>query len=477
MTAESQPWSNRFRPCCLADVAGNQSAIYQLRSWMRSWEKGPPDQRAAFLFGPPGVGKTCSVVAIANDLNYDLLEVNASDYRTKKRLEGLVGRASLQTLTITGRRRMILFDEMEGVSGVEDRGGISSIASIIKESRVPVVLVATSTGEKWEDKFRPLVALSFLIEFHPVPFGDMIRRLQDCVKELGISVDMDALELLADRSEGDLRSTLNDLEAVARGKTRVTLEDVESLSDRDRKDYTPDALMKLFSAKSLRDARRIVSSTHIGYDDLYDWIYENLPIVLDDSSDLAKGMEALARADIHQSRAKSTQEYRLLKYMFNEMTGGVALSKTRSEGAGVIKQARAKIATLGFPPGAFTVTETAEGVEIKPVRYLGQDWRRVNSVFRGMGAQWVRGGGRWLLPYFRPPQLIWRYRRTWHSRRRLRSVAARVAERCHISSKEAVSEVIPLIRVMFQGDKAMAEDISSWLELEKKEADWLKREA
>ena len=473
MTAEDQPWTHRFRPSCQAEVVGNERAMSQLRTWIRSWEKGVPKERAVFLHGPPGVGKTSCVVAIANDLGLDLLEVNASDFRTKKRLEELVGRASLQTVTITGKRRMILFDELEGVSGQQDRGGITSIRNIIKETRIPIILIATSPGERWQDKFRPLVDVSTLIEFTPVPFGAMVRRLRECARELGITVDEEVLEYLADRSRGDLRSTLNDLEAVSRGKERVTIQDVEGLGARDRKDYTPDALNKMFSAKTLWEARRVISSAHIEYDTLFDWIYENLPVVLDSPRDLARGMEALSRADIHQTRAQRTQAYRLLKYMFNEMTGGVALSKLYSTGAGLLSQVREKTATLGFPPGAFTVTETREGIEVKPVRYLGNDWRRANNGLREVGAQWVRGGNAWLVPYFRPPQLVWRYRRTYQSRRRRNEVAAKVAERCHVSSREAVAEVIPLVKVMV-GDPAMADDLTGWLELDDKQSKWLR---
>jgi len=474
MTAENQPWTHRFRPSCQAEVVGNERALSQLRTWIRSWEKGIPKERAAFLHGPPGVGKTSCVVAIANDMDIDLLEVNASDFRTKKRLEGLVGRASLQTVTITGKRRMILFDELEGVSGQQDRGGITSIRDIIKETMIPIVLIATSPGEKWQDKFRPLVDVSTLIEFSPVPFGAMVRRLRECATELGISVDEEVLEYLADRSQGDLRSTLNDLEAISRGKETITIKDVEGLGMRDRKDYTPDALNKMFSAKSLREARRVISSTHIDYDTLFDWIYENLPVVLESPRDLARGMEALSRADIHQTRAQRTQAYRLLKYMFNEMTGGVALSRLYSTGTGLLSQVREKTATLGFPPGAFTVTETKAGIEVKPVKYLGNEWRRVNNGLREVGAQWVRGGNAWLIPYFRPPQLVWRYRRTYQSRRRRDEVAAKVAERCHVSSKEAVAEVIPLVKVMVGGDAVMADEITGWLDLDDKQSKWLK---
>ncbi len=232
--------------------------------------------------------------------------------------------------------------------------------------------------------------------------------------------------------------------------------------------------MKMFSAKTLWDARRIISSAHIPYDDLFDWIYENLPLVLDDPSDLAEGMNALARADIHQSRARRTQNYRLIKYMFNEMTGGVALSRRNSGGVGLLKMARIKVAELGFAPHEFTIVESPDGVRIKPNRYLKDDWRRVNGAFRSMGARWVRGGGCWNLPYFRSPQLVWRYRRTYHSRRRRRSIAGRVAEKCHISTKEAVAEVIPLLKVIYEEDPSMAEDVSRWLDLGDKEAEWMK---
>jgi len=405
----SQPWSSLFRPCTLKEIAGNEKAIKQLQVWLKSWEGGAPKQRAAFLYGPPGVGKTCTVTALAADQGYELIEVNASDRRTKKRLNALIGRSIHQRDTITGKRRMVLFDELEGVS---EHGGVRAIASIIKEAEVPIVLIATSIGERWEDKFRPLKDISLHIKYTAVPFSQSLARLKVIVGELEIHVDEDVLEMLANRSRGDLRSTINDLEAIARGRTRITMAEASVLTDRDRNDYTPDALMKLFSAKTLSDARKVISSVHIPYVDLFNWIYENLPLVLNDTSDLAEGIDALSRADIHKTRARRTQDYRLIKYMFDEMTGGVALARRSSEG-------------------------------VDP-------------------------------PYFRSPQLVWRYRRTWHSRRCRKSIAKRIAERCHISTREVVAEVIPLLKVIYEEDPSMAEGISRWLDLEDKEVKWMR---
>jgi hypothetical protein len=58
-------------------------------------------------------------------------------------------------------------------------------------------------------------------------------------------------------------------------------------------------------------------------------------------------------------------------------------------------------------------------------------------------------------------------------RRRLRSVSERVAETCHVSKRESVSEVIYLLKFMYKEDSEMAQDLSYWLEFDEKESDWL----
>lgn len=473
MGAESQPWSSRFRPKRVAEVSGNREAILELRRWLQSWEKGIPRERAAFLHGPPGVGKTASVQALAAEMGFDLLEVNASDYRTRTRMEELVGRAATQSLTVFGRRRLILFDEMEGVSGREDLGGIAAIADIIKNTRSPIVLIATSVGEENEEKFRPLRDKALIIEYKPVPFLEVYGRLASIAKEMKVEASEEALEALAMRAEGDVRSAVNDLESLAWGKGKVTVGDVESLGRRDRQEYTPDVIRAIFSSRNLREARRAVSQSYVGHEGLFDWIYENLPLILDDPGDLDEGLEALARADVYDHRARSSN-YRLQNYMFTMMSGGVSFARRRSEGLGLRRQILATAARLGYPQNAFTFHETADGLLVRPVRYLGDDWRRVNEALRGLGASWVRGGNGWSIPYIRPPQLKWRYIRTYQSRQRLRSVSEKVAARCRVSRKEAVSDVIPLMRVMFKGSGEMGDGIAGWLDLEDDEAAWLR---
>jgi len=472
-----QPWTERFRPRTLSEVVGNDEAKVRFLEWLRSWEDGIPDKRAALLYGPPGVGKTSLVAAAAKDLGYDLLEVNASDYRTAKRLREVLGRASTQQVTVTGRRRLILIDELEGLSSREDRGGVEAILELIRETRAPIVLVATvytALSGAWERKLRELRRLSLPIELKPIPVVEVVERLREIASKVGVEVEEGALEELAIRSEGDLRTAINDLEAVARGRRRVTLKDLEALGLRDRQLYAEEALRRLFAAKSLMEAKDAVSSTQLNYDDLIDWIYENLPYIFDDPGELSEALEALARADIHRARAERFQAYRLLKYMFDELAGGVALSLERSRGLFTVVERHLR--AMDIPLNLLKLEERPEGVSITPPRYLGSEtWRRVNMAVRTLGGSWIRGERRWIIGYMRPPRVALRYWWSKDRRRILKSISSKAASKMHLSTSRAVRDVIPILRVIFQSDREMAEGIAKWLELSRDEAEWLSK--
>ncbi len=472
-----QPWTERFRPRTLSEVVGNEEAKGRFLEWLKSWEGGIPEKRAALLYGPPGVGKTSLVVAAANDLGYDLLEVNASDYRTARRLKEILGRASTQQVTVTGRRRLILIDELEGLSGREDRGGVEAILELIRETRAPIVLVATvytALREAWEKKLRELTRLSLPIELKSIPVVEVVERLREIASRVGVEVEEEALEELAIRSEGDLRTAINDLEAVARGRKHITLQDLEALGLRDRQLYAEEALRRLFTAKTLQEARGIISSTQLNYDELIEWIYENLPYILDDPKELAEALDALARADIHRARAERSQAYRLLKYMFDELAGGIALSLERSQG--LLRVVERHLKAMGIPLSLFNLEERPEGVSIAPVKYLGgETWRRVNIAVRALGGSWDREERRWIVGYLRPPRIALRYWWSREKRRILRSISSKAAVKMHLSTSRAIRDVIPILKVIFQSDAEMAKGIAEWMELDGDEIKWLSK--
>jgi replication factor C large subunit len=459
----NQPWTSLYHPKKREDFIGNHLAVEAIEKWLNRWKKKPPKKRAIFLYGPPGIGKTSIVQVLARELDWDLVEINASDTRNRSSLEEVLGKAIKQNVTIFGQRRLILLDEMDGLSGSNDRGGIAFIARAIDESNSPMILVANTVKENMESKFSSILRKVTSIEFKSLTFQESYEALEEIAKDQGIEVHPDVLDSIAMKTEGDLRSAIVDLETISKGKIVVNPSDIDVLNKRDRQDLTPNILNKIFSATSLWEARQTIRQSMISYDDLYDWIYENLPIVVDDPYERVEALGVLSRADIHQKRAR-TYDYRLLKYMFDLMTGGVAFCRNKSEGTGYKDQLSMAVRSVGIPPSKLSIRETQEGVMIKPTSWLGKDiWGKLNNNLRELGAKWIYGKNVWILPYYKEPQLKWRYIKTYHSRRRMNSVTSQIAYHCHTSTKKVRNDILPLLSFMIQNSEEMFYDTEGWM--------------
>jgi DNA polymerase III delta prime subunit len=126
--SDRRPLVERLRPSSLSDVIGNARAVSQLRNWAERWSQAAtsPRFRAAVLSGPPGVGKTSAALALAQDMRWTVIEMNASDARNEAAIEQVATRASLtQTLGDSGvyraakdgGRSLILLDEADCLTG------------------------------------------------------------------------------------------------------------------------------------------------------------------------------------------------------------------------------------------------------------------------------------------------------------------------------------------------------------------------
>ncbi|MFQ5887734.1 MAG: AAA family ATPase, partial [Candidatus Hydrothermarchaeales archaeon] len=109
-------WSEEFRPQKILDVVGNPKAVNALMGWIEGWKEGKVNKNAILFYGPPGTGKTACAYSLANELNFDKIELNASDTRTKDVINRIVGSASSSgTLDIEKTRKVIIVDEIDGL--------------------------------------------------------------------------------------------------------------------------------------------------------------------------------------------------------------------------------------------------------------------------------------------------------------------------------------------------------------------------
>ena len=400
-------WTVKHKPSSLSEVVGNAEAIQKLSKWVNSWETGIPKKRAVFLYGPPGVGKTVSVEALANDSGMELVERNASDYRTAEAVEKFAGLAS-QYGTLHGRSRLILLDEMDGITGRADRGGVRAVIKILKEARSPVVLVANSA---YDPRFSTLRKYCLLIEFKKPTVLQVVKHLKRVCGREGIAADDQVLKFIADRSGRDVRSAVNDLQALAQGRKRLVHEDVSWLAARDRKEVIFTVLRTIFYSGDTWEAKKALDAANVDADMLFEWIYENVPRHFTDPRDLARAMDALSSADVYRGRIRSTQNWSLLKYVYDFMTGGVAMARERSKPGGWIP--------FRFP---------------ERIRIMGQT--------KGLRAKQS-------------------------------SIGMRIRRRCHISSVRATREVLPYLRIIFESNAEMAAGLTRWLDLDEDMVEYL----
>ncbi|RXA20203.1 replication factor C large subunit [Methanosarcina sp. MSH10X1] len=320
-------WAEKYRPQTLKEIVGNKKAVQDLRTWAEEWLSGIPERRAVILQGPAGVGKTSTAHALARDLGWEVIELNASDQRTAGVIEKVAGSAASMN-TFFGGKRLIILDEADNLHGTADRGGMRAIAGIIKSTLQPIVLIANDVYG-----LTPTIRnLCLEIKFGSVQSRSMVPALKKVCESEEISCSLDAIQQIAENAGGDLRSAINDLQAAASGRKVLEAEDI-STSGRDVKENIFKAMQRIFKSTDCKKALEAARGLDESPEDLVHWIDENLPVQYAskdrDLGDIRTGFGYLSKADLYLGRVKKRQNYGMWRYASMLMVCGAAISKTK----------------------------------------------------------------------------------------------------------------------------------------------------
>lgn len=316
-------WVEKYRPKKISDVVGNELAKTKFIDWLKKKNRR---KKAVLLYGPAGVGKTALVNAASNQFNFTIIEMNASDTRTEKTINKVGKPATsfiaLDRFSSESKGNILFLDEVDGVFGQQDRGGIKAIINIVKESLIPVVMAANDTDQK---KLRPLKKVCQLIRFHQVRIPLIITTLQKICAAENIEAEFEALERIAQNSQGDMRSAINDLQSTSEGKEVLTLQDTMLLRTRNKDIGMYETLRGVFSAESVGEAAIMLSRSNVNYDDFLLSISDNLPFRYPESADLATAYDMVSKADVFRGRV-GTENWHLLRYFFNLLAEATTVS-------------------------------------------------------------------------------------------------------------------------------------------------------
>ncbi|MFC5971847.1 replication factor C large subunit [Halomarina salina] len=316
-------WTETYRPTTLAEVRGNDKARDALHQWAKSWDD---HRQAVILHGSPGVGKTSAAHALANDMGWPTIELNASDQRTKDDIEKYAGGAAMnQSLSGSGRQ-LIILDEADNIHGNADRGGSGAITRLVKEAEQPMVLIAN----EFYDMSNGLRNACEDIEFRDVSARSIVPVLRDICRKQDVKYETDALEAIAEANSGDLRGAVKDLQATAEGCDQIKKEDVTA-GGRDKTEGIFQLLDAVLKEQDAEGALKFSYDVDETPDDMINWIEDNLPKDYH-GAELADAYGNLANADRWLGRVRATQNYSFWRYASDAMTAGVAASRSGSKG-------------------------------------------------------------------------------------------------------------------------------------------------
>nr|CAG4641095.1 EOG090X0AVC [Eulimnadia texana] len=273
------PWVEKYKPTSLKQIIGQQgdrSNMRKLSHWLQHWYENHSGTKklsrpspwakddngaffkAALLSGPPGIGKTTTAHLVSKELGYDVVEMNASDTRSKRLLQEHVSELlSSQSLasyahgssTMNGKKRVLIMDEVDGMAGNEDRGGVQELIALIKKAKIPIVCIC---NDRSHPKMRSLVNYCFDLRFSK-PRLEQIRgaMLSICYKE-GIKIKPEALDEIILGANQDVRQVLSHLSVLSAKEKTLTSEQAKVEAAKSKKDFKLgpwDVVRKVFSAE------------------------------------------------------------------------------------------------------------------------------------------------------------------------------------------------------------------------------------
>lgn len=260
-------WTEKYRARNFMELVGDDRTHRQVLRWLKAWDpivfpksgkakpavsrrpgadadEEKPHRKILLLTGPPGLGKTTLAHVCARQAGYEVMEINASDERSKDVVKGRirtsVGTESVKTgstitskgghVSKTAHPLCVVVDEVDGVvggSGGSGEGGfIKALIDLIMLDQKNSSGVAASTGyakrQKKGDDFRlmrPLIlicndvyhpalrplrqsSLAEIIHIRKPPLDAVVTRMKSVFEKEGVVCDSDAVRRLCEATWG-----------------------------------------------------------------------------------------------------------------------------------------------------------------------------------------------------------------------------------------------------------------------------------
>ena len=251
-------WVEKYRPQTLEGYVGNEVIKNKVSDYLNQGSI-----QNLLLHGVAGTGKTTLAKLIANNLNCDLLYINASDERGIDTIrEKIIPFASSLGF---GDVKIVILDEADYITPQAQATLRNTMESFSGNTRFIL------TCNYLERIISPLQSRCQTLEIKPPSKQDVAWRCVDICKEEKVDIDNIALKTIVNAYYPDIRKIINTIQGSV--VNHVVKLDESSLKD----DLNEQIIQALSNKIKLSDIRQILAdSGSREFDNLFKALYDNL---------------------------------------------------------------------------------------------------------------------------------------------------------------------------------------------------------
>ena len=210
-------WLEKYRPTNLSDYYITKQQLDVVKTWIKDFRNNTEDAKPfLILHGTTGVGKTTLAYLILKYYDYEIIECNASDTRTKKTIRETIGQISKVSVCIDEKNNFkqvaIIMDEIDGLAGGESSSVQELIDIVTKDkdskSSVNICPVVCTTNSIKDKKLQPLIKQGVVINLNKPLLNDCKKIIDKISKVENFDVPKIVKNEIIEKSNGDYRQII-----------------------------------------------------------------------------------------------------------------------------------------------------------------------------------------------------------------------------------------------------------------------------